>query len=516
MSDPELPFVMRDVRAVDVRTTARDAVSPSARFGVIDVGSNSIRLVVFDTLGLVPAPVFNERTMCGLGAGLRETRRLGDAPIAAATECLARYTLIARELGATELEILATAAVREAENGEEFVASIRTRFKVSVRVLTGEDEARLAALGVIGGFSDVDGFVGDLGGGSLELTEIADGRPGRSTSMPLGPLRLGELSSRSRRRVASAVDLHLNNVSWIGDLRGRTLYPVGGAWRTIARAHMARTGYPLEVIHGYVIDASEAISFLGELSTMSSKQARALPGVSKRRADTVAITGHVLKRVVEIGKPSRLVFSAYGVREGSIFERMATVVPLRDPLLESCAAIAAEAGRAAVEPGTIADWVLPFLGAIGEPERRLVQAACLLSDIAWAEHPSYRGEHAYLRVLRMPIAGLDHADRVFLATAVLARYTGGTSAAAAAPVAKLLSPERTALATRLGVALRLALTLCGGAGQLLDGIATERSGAVVRVHVPRSLMPLFGEVAGRRISAAEAACDLKVVINPLY
>lgn len=469
-------------------------------------------MVVYDHEGLSPVPVFNEKALCGLGRGLDETGALSVEAMGSALTNLQRYAAIAHAMRVGRVDVLATSAVRDASNGPDFVAEIERRTGYTVQIIGGDEEARLSALGVVSGFPDANGVVGDLGGGSLELIDVSDQQLGAHTTMPVGPLRIGEVEPGKRRKMQTLVDGYLDGAPWLVNLEGRTLYAVGGAWRSVAKAHMAATNYPIEVIHGYTIDRATLSAFLSTLALQSKKSIRATPGVSRRRADTMATAALVLQRVLARGKPDRVVFSAFGLREGCIFDRLSPEERHQDPLLVAAVSIARETNRFASPAETVFNWLKPLFGEFARRDERLVRALCMLSDMAWAEHPSYRGEHAFLRISRMPVAGLDHADRVFLGLGMLARYSGHVQLEAAQRVEGLLDSQRRQLAVQVGLALRLGLTLSGGATALLRRTRIEaRDDGFALTFAPEAV-ELLGEVVERRVQSVSDALQRPVVL----
>lgn len=484
------------------------------RVGVLDIGSNSIRLVVYDHAGRSPIPVFNEKALCGLGRGVTETGNLPVEGMASALMNVDRFNQIARAMKVRHLDVVATSAVRDAANGPGFVAELERRIGHPVDVISGDEEARLSALGVLSGFPDADGVVGDLGGGSLELIDVVERRLGRHATMPLGPLRVGEVPRGHQRRLSTLIDRHLDTAPWLPELAGRTLYAVGGAWRSVARAHMARIDYPIEVIHGYSVGSAALADYLGSLVQTTRKAARSIPGVSRRRGDAIPTAALVLQRVLARGRPTRVVFSAFGLREGCLYDRLTDAERAKDPLLMAAEEIARETNRFAPNPETVYGWLTPLFPTLQERDGRLIKALCMLSDVAWSEHPSYRGEHGFLRVLRLPVAGLDHADRVFLAIGLLVRYVGHTDLAAARTVEGLLEPGRRALAIQVGHALRLGLTLSGGATTLLrrTRLKADAAGGYSLILSGEALS-LHGDVVDRRVAALSTAIGAPIVIT---
>jgi exopolyphosphatase/guanosine-5'-triphosphate,3'-diphosphate pyrophosphatase len=487
------------------------------RVGVLDIGSNSVRLVVYDHAGRSPIPVFNEKALCALGRGVSETGLLPAEGMASAIANIERYSRISKAMRVKRLDVVATSAVRDASNGGSFVAEVEERLGHPVKVIDGAEEARLAALGVLNAFPAADGVVGDLGGGSLELIDVGgvDQGPkglGNHVTMPLGPLRLGLVERGHSAALAKVIDGHLDTAEWLGALKGRTLYAVGGAWRSIAKAHMSVTKHPIEVIHGYSVETGTLSRFLDEIGEMTNKEIRSIDGVSRRRADTLSTAALVFKRVLERGKPASVMFSAYGVREGCLFDKLDESARNQDPLLQAAAEVARETNRFAPQPEAVLEWIQPLFPDLKVDDARLMHALCMLSDIGWSEHPSYRGEHAFLKVLRMPVAGINHADRVFLGLGVLARYTGGVSLPQVRAVKPLLSEERQALALKIGLALRLGLTLSGGTTGLLRKTRIDPTEQGFTLTLSGDASVLMGDVVERRITALSDAIKLPIEV----
>jgi exopolyphosphatase/guanosine-5'-triphosphate,3'-diphosphate pyrophosphatase len=447
-----------------------------------------------------------------------ETGLLPTDGIDSAVMNIDRFAQIARAMRVRRLDVVATSAVRDAENGPDFVTQIERQLQYPVRVIDGAEEARLAAFGVLSAFPNADGVVGDLGGGSLELMDVGSTALGTRglgahTTMPVGPLRLGLVESGQRRKFSDIIDKHLDTAAWLKTLEGRTLFAVGGAWRSIAKAHMSMVNHPIEVIHGYSVPRDVFSEFLTDLGDMSSKVIRSIDGVSRRRADTLPTAALILQRVLARGQPKDVMFSAFGLREGCLYNHLDEAQRAQDPLLQAGAEIARETNRFSAHPETIWGWLEPLFPNLDPIDHRLIHALCMLSDIGWSEHPSYRGEHAFLRVLRMPVAGLDHADRVFLGLGVLARYAGDVNLAQADKVAGLLAPERRALAVQVGLALRLCLTLSGGATNLLKLTRLDRGPEGFELSLAGNARLLMGDVVARRVTSLSQALGEPILVT---
>ena len=479
------------------------------RIAVVDLGSNSLRLVVYERLGATLLPLLNEKVMCALGRGIATTRRLNPEGVELAFANLQRFVALARALAVDNLAIIATAAVREAEDGADFAAEIEERCGVPVRIIDGSEEGRLSAAGVLAGIPDADGVVGDLGGGSVELVRVnaRDQSPiGPGVSLPLGPLRLPEFGD-NRKAVIEQIEAAIASTPLLRECGGRALYLVGGAWRAIARLHIEQTRYPLHIIHQYTIARRPAEAFLDVISAQSRRSLERVTAISRRRLEVVPLAATILRRLIAAGKPDRLVFSAFGLREGYAYG----VLPAEertDPLIAGAMTMARRQSRPGSEGDRLQRWVAPVFPRLNQAKHRLFRAACWLSDIAWTEHPDYRVEHAFTRSLRMPVGAIEHTDRAFIALALHARYGGATDDPVKAAILPLLDEATAGEARALGLALRLAYTLCGGALDLLDQVLLDLERDTLILELPRSGSLFVGEAVQRRLDALGRALGL--------
>jgi exopolyphosphatase/guanosine-5'-triphosphate,3'-diphosphate pyrophosphatase len=472
-----------------------------SRIGVVDIGSNSIRLVVFDRLARAPQLLFNEKVLCGLGRGLDADGRLNPEGVESALLNLGRFVRLAKAMGIGRLDLLATAAVRDAANGAEFAATVRKRCGVPVRILSGSEEARLSALGVVSGIARADGLMGDLGGGSLELVGLDRGALGAHVTLPLGPLRVGEAAIADRDAARVLIDRHLESVPWIADLHGRSFYAVGGAWRSLARIHMEQVGHPLHVIQQYRIDREQAENLLRVMSRLGRRTLSAISGLSRRRLDTLPFAALLLERLLRQGRPEAVVFSAFGLREGYVFSQLPAALRREDPLLAAARDHGDRDGRFGPMGEALEEWTRPLFATESADQRRLRAAVCLLSDIAWRDHPDYRAEQSFSRILRLPIGGLEHGERVFAAAAVAARYAGTLEPVAREPVLRLIDEPRLGQALVLGLALRLAFSLSGATRRLLKETGIKIAGDRLTLMLPKDGSVMYGEAVDRRLEA---------------
>jgi len=499
---------------MDDRRTSSGDTPPVA---VIDIGSNSIRVVIYETSDRAPITLFNEKLLCGLGRDLDATGRLNEEGIEQALGALPRFVQVARDMGVVRIDMLATAAARDAENGPEFIRRARQLCGEEIQVLSGEEEARLSGLGVLSGTPGADGVMGDLGGGSVELVELSGGKTGRQATLPLGTLRQNPKLVAKPPKAREAVDRALGEIGWLEELEGRSLYLVGGAWRNLARLHMDHIDYPLHIIHHYSIPAPAAQEIADIVSRQSPAALHGTPGVSKRRVEALPYAAMLMHRIMVLGKPKDVVFSANGLREGCLFDRLPAAYRKQDPLLAASARYADHLYKdAAVSGEELFQWAEPIFRDGQDGDNRLIHAACILGNIAKREHPDYRAEHAMIRVARLPMVGITHPERVFLALSVASRHAQlDVEHWMMAPARHLLTPERMDRARAIGLAIRLAYTLTGGVSKTLmrTELAREDNGKILTLRIPADMAFLAGEVVERRFQSLGKALGLECRID---
>lgn len=488
----------------------------SGRTAVVDIGSNSVRMVVFDRDDRSLEPVFNEKAMSGLGRDLIATGRLDAEGKASALAILARFRRIAADLDVDDLRAVATAAARAAKDGPEFVGRAETVLGAPVEVLSGEAEARLSALGVICGIPDADGVIGDLGGGSLEIAEVAAGVVEGPMSLSVGPLALGDIVGQRQeaRRVAAMLAATPSGLA-----RGRALYAVGGAWRSLAKQYFEKKRYPIRVIHQFELPAQRVRDFARLVGRVKQSEVGRLKGISGRRRQTAPYSARLLVRLIDRLEPDRVVFSGYGLREGLEYERMQPIIRRRDPLLDHCRRIGMSGARMPFDGDALAEWAL---GAFEAPpaSTRLVRAAAWLSDMSGNDHPDYRGHHAAERALHLSSAAIRHDERVFLAATVYARYHGFGMESALGDAADLLDDGARRQATALGMAFRLAHAIQPGDGAG-DGLGLRRSFKLRRDAGALFLAAdgvdpeILGETARRRLASLARALQVEPAVVSL-
>jgi exopolyphosphatase/guanosine-5'-triphosphate,3'-diphosphate pyrophosphatase len=475
-----------------------------SRVGVVDIGSNSVRMVVFDGAARSPAYFYNEKIMCGLGKGLADTGHLNPEGRARALFAMKRFALLARDMNITNMTVVATAAAREASDGPEFQADVLRETGLKLWVVDGQEEARLSAQGVLLGWPDAKGVVCDIGGNSMELARISDGKVGRRATSPLGPFRLQQVSSdpKVRREHITRILKELQ-----AEIRseGERIYLVGGSWRVIARLDMERRNYPLTVLHEYRMTPKSALDTMQWILASDPAVLRARTGTSSERMELVPLACEVLREVIDVLKPSEIDISAYGIREGLLYEVMPERLRQRDPLIEAARITEITSSRI---PGTgkqLYEFLLPLFPEATKERLRLMKAACLLHDTTWRAHPDYRAEACFDNATRANLGGLDHPGRVFLGISLLHRYKNSRAGSRLEPMFRLLTDEQIQDAEILGKAMRFGAMFAAGDPSHAGTLRWLPKKRVLELALTQDGNDLFGEVARARFNSLALA-----------
>jgi exopolyphosphatase/guanosine-5'-triphosphate,3'-diphosphate pyrophosphatase len=479
--------------------------------GVIDIGSNSVRLVLYERLSRALTPLFNEKVLAGLGKGLSETGKLADESIDSALAAIRRFRQLANQSGATQLDVIATAAVRDAENGTAFIEAVTEICGGELQVLSGQDEAKVSALGVASSFWKPDGVVGDLGGGSLELIDLKGDALGVGETFPLGGLRLSETAKGSARKAGKLAADALERSEGLRGAAGRNFYAVGGTWRALASLHMQRNNYPLHIMHHYTIPADEAFELCRMVVRTEVSEIEGIDVVSRARRPLLPFGAAVLEQVLKIGRPEVVVLSALGLREGHLYEKLSPEARAEDPLIVASAELADLRSRSPGHCRELAPWTAGVFEALGIPETedesRLRVAACLLADIAWRAHPDYRGDQAVAMIANGAFIGVDHPGRGYLAMAIFHRYAGSVPDSQLPAIHQFMSSRLRFRARILGAAMRLAYGISAAMPGVIPRTEVVREGERIVLHIPRDLQALDGEAIRRRLDQLADLAD---------
>ncbi len=479
----------------------RTAAGADGRVGIVDIGSNSVRLVVYDGPARIPAILFNEKIMAGLGRGLARDGALDADAVERTVTALARYRLLAAEMGIARLRVVATAAVRDASNGQILIDRLQA-MGLAVELLSGDEEAALAGYGVLAAIPQAEGIVGDLGGGSLELIRIAGGAVHERLSLPLGVLRLPAIRATGARSLARIV----RKAGWAGKGAGLPLYLVGGSWRALARLHMHAARHPLPIVHHYAMAPGDATRMHRLATRLGPKRLREVPGISAARAPALADAASLLAALGRNLGSSTFIASAYGLREGLLYQGLPDAVRARDPLLEGAREEGARQGRFPEHGDLLERWMAAVFTSETAGSARLRHAACLLADVAWRAHPDFRAERGLDMGLHGNWVGVDAAGRAMIAHALWTSY-GCTQAAPV--VAALLAPAQVAEAARWGLAMRLGQRLSGGVSGPLKQSRLLIENGRLRLRLGKGDEALLGEAIDRRMKALATALGVR-------
>jgi exopolyphosphatase/guanosine-5'-triphosphate,3'-diphosphate pyrophosphatase len=478
---------------------------------VVDIGSNSVRLVIYEGAVRSPTPLFNEKVLCALGRKLATTGQLGAKSMERALAALGRFRKIAEQTGASGFHAIATAAVRDAKNGPDFIREAEKICGARVHVLSGKEEAEFAAAGVVAGFHTPDGFAGDLGGGSLELIDIQGRAHTGAVTLPLGCLALLDVSEGDLLRASDFAAAKLASVPWLGLGAGRPFYAIGGSWRALAQLHMVEARYPLNMIHGYTLAADEAAKFLDIIVKRPGSPLLKSGAVPGERRDTLPFAAVVLRRLIELGHPSELIFSGFGVREGLLYQLLPEREKLRDPLMAACEDFARLRSRSPEHARELCAWTDALVAEVGwietADETRLRRAACFLSDIGWRAHPDYRGEECLSLIAQSSFVGIDHPGRAFLALCVYYRHERALKGDLSPRLRKLVSRKWHERAKTIGAAIRAAHMLSAGMPGIINQIPLGFENGRIVCHMPAHLIALDGERLRRRFKTLTNLLD---------
>ncbi len=488
------------------------SVRKLARVGVVDIGSNSVRMVVFDGAARSPAYFYNEKVMCALGAGIADTGRLNPVGRERALAAVTRFEAIAQSLGISPLTAVATAAVRDASDGPDFCADVLRETGLKVHVIDGPEEARLSAQGVLLGWPGSYGLVCDIGGASMELAEIRNGRVGKCVTSSLGPLKLQSMKGGAKARKAYAKEVIAELCEQIGEQKDR-LFLVGGSWRAIARIDMHRRGYPLHVLHEYRMTPKSVRETVKFIQKSNIEELRQACDISSARMSLVPIASEVLKVLISRIKPKDIAISSYGIREGMLYEQMPQQLRDRDPLIESARFSEAKDARMPGFGRTLHDFILPLFKSAPFATKRMVKAASLLHDVSWRAHPDYRAEVCFDNSTRANLGGLSHSERVFLGLALLHRYRNQRKGTQFEALFELLSEDQQREAEILGKAMRFGAMLWMEKDAKLGEMRWFPKKKHLELRLHPSAKPLFSEVAQARLASLASSLEAEVTVK---
>ncbi len=479
-----------------------------SRVGIVDVGSNSVRLVVFDGMSRSPAYFYNEKVLCGLGAGLADTGKLNPEGRVRALAALHRFTKLAEGMGIPHLTGVATAAVREASDGSKFVDQVLAETGLDLQIATGNEEAHLSAKGVLLGWPQTTGLVCDIGGASMELARLDHGQIGASETSPLGPLKLADFHgdvTALGNHIQAEVDTLLSAVG----PGAERLFLVGGSWRALARLDMVRRDYPFHVLHEYRLTPEDLQKTLKWIGQKPMEELLTLTDTSPERIRLVPMAARVLSHLADSLTPGEIVISSYGLREGMLYDQMPESMRRLDPLIEACRHMEAANARFPGFGRVLFEWLRPLYRERSENDKRLILAACLLHDTSWQAHPDYRAEMCFESITRANLGGITHEQRLFLGLAILSRYKNAGYAGLSDAIMALLDPDAITDAVRLGKAMRLGAMISGDQAELMDYTSINIEGGNLVLEMRGPARELSGEVVEKRVQSLAGQMGLE-------
>jgi len=488
------------------------------RIGVLDIGSNSVRLVLYEMFGAHFSPVYNEKILAGLGRNLRETGRLSESGKALTLNALRRFKAIADAQGHTKLIIGATAAMRVAIDAPQFIKQVKDETGLDISPISGEEEARFSAMGLLAAEPRADGLAADLGGASLELIKISDGEPNDGLSLLLGPfeavgdnLRAPDLYKGKDLRKLITKKMEQQNLS---AFKGKTLYLIGGAWRNLASIYQQRAHYPLRTLQNYELTSDNARDMARWAFQEGREAVMDWHGISSRRAETLPYSGLLLDVLIENIRPSRIVISSTGLREGLVYDSMHKSLRARDSLLDGCRDLARGNLQAIAFGGPLYKFIKPaaahFPSCCEEKiEIRLRRAACHLAGIGKGLHPDYRADLVFEDVLYAPLAGLTHKERAYLAYILYCSYTSKNAPPNRAAIEFWLSADEQTSARIYGTAMRLGVVASGRTSILLNNFSLTVADECLCLTVTKEHEELISELIEYRLKKLGKLLDIK-------
>ena len=477
---------------------------------IIDLGSNSIRMLIYDNLLNSQIPIFNEKAICELGKNLDRTGKLDPKGSEFALSVLQRFKRILINLKVKKFKIIGTAAVREATDSKLFISKVQKIFKKKVEVLTGTEEAENSALGVIIGFQRVNGIVADLGGGSLELARVEKNVVYEKISLPLGVLRLFNQPKKNKDKVNSIISFYLNKIEWLRKSKTKNLYLCGGTWRTLLNAHIFKTNYPLSILHQYKLPADSVLRFANKLSSVKSIKSEKLDGITKSRTNYIPIGSYILSSLIKICDPSNVLCSVSGVREGSLINKTYLNVLQKNSLNRSIHFIAIKKGDFAENYVKLYSFLKKIL-----PNKddyfpiRLLLPACSLSNFDWGLGTYQRAELVFHEVINSPILKLSHNDRIKLGLVSFWRHCS-TKYYPDIEFLKLLNNNEIMVCRRIGAALRFASSI-----SVISSIFYEKikiyiaNNKTLTLKVPKKYSQVISNQVQKRLKSLAEEMNLK-------
>ncbi len=506
---------MNQFWGVESDPTAQGRIHGARPVAVLDIGSNSVRLVVYERLARALTTLYNEKSAAALGRGVAASGKLSEQGIDRALTAIQRFALVTRLMQVGEVYVLATSAVREASNSAAFVDGVEQIMGTTVRVLSGEEEAHFAALGVIAGIPDFDGVVGDLGGGSLELSRMRAGADSVGETHGLGVIRLQDDVGGNAGKGPGIAKSRLKESQLLAENSGGRFCAIGGTWRSLAKMLQVRENYPLHMVQHYEVKAA-VVAGLCEEIVAAAADGKPIPHgseISSSRRELMPYGAAVLGEVIRAGKFSSVVFSALGVREGYLFGLLDDGQKTIDPLLQAAEEMSVLRSRSPAHALDLIAFTDQFFAAteLAETaeERRLRKVACYVADIGWRGHPDYRGEQAVDLLAYGSLTGVDHSGRAYLAEVLWVRYMGLKTKLGRQDLLQLAGEERQRRARLMGALFRVAYPMSAAMPGVLPRTSFSVKDGTLILDLPSDLAFLDGEHLRGRLDQLAGTAGFK-------
>ncbi len=447
------------------------------RIGILDIGSNSVRFVIYELFGAAFTPIYNEKVLAGLGRDLRQTGALNPEGCEQALAAIKRFCLIAKGQGIPRIIVGATAALREAEDAKAFIQTVREETDVDISPVSGEDEARLTAQGLIAAMPDAAGIAADLGGASLELTAVNNRKIEPGHTFALGPFKvIGPTLSNPENFNVEKLSDRITQALRPEDMnfaKGQSLYLIGGAWRNLMKIYQDRISYPLRMLQAYTLPAEPVQNHAKWAYGPGLAEVLNWKAINTRRAETLPYGALLLDILITRLKPKQIIVSTAGLREGLIYDSLSEDLKRRNALFDGCRDLA----RGNLHSQNFAEPLFEFLQDAAQSfpscfapknETRLRRAACYLAGIGKGLNVDYQASLVFNNVFYAPLVDLTHKERAYLSLILYSSFTQKQSTPNAAAIETLLSKSDQNAARCFGAAMRLGVVACGRSSQLLQ------------------------------------------------
>lgn len=469
---------------------------------VIDIGSNSIRIVIYNGINVNPLKILNEKVFCGLAKGMNKTKYLNKEGIEKAYAALERFTFLSQIHKVKSLFVFATSAVRDAIDGPSFIEEINKKYNINIDVLSPKKEAEYATYGIISSMFNPQGMVADLGGGSVEFISVENKSLKNIYSFPIGALRSSNCKDKNQLIEDTLSSFPVNKI-----LKGYNLYAVGGAFRNLAKMYIKQQEYPLKIIHNYKISADDFYPFLDKISKLpKSVLQNNFPDISKKRIEVLPYAALMIKKIISKGEPENIIFSTHGVREGFIYSKLDEKQKSLDPLIVKCEDLAELVYIDNKYAYELLDWILNIFLEKTTVEKRILLAICMLSDVARGDMRSYRADLIYNKITDTNFISVNHKERVFIAKTLFFRYKGSLNKIKD-ECKLLLTPEEIMFSYRLGLSIRLANSLSNCCTNILKHTPVSVKNEELVLKFSKKYKLITGDIVEKRLN------DLAETIN---